>query len=147
MGTILLVDDDPDVRPLVREMLEVCGYSVLEAPDCDDAIRMEAGHQEPIQLLMTDVMMPRVPGPQLARQLKARRPEMRVLYMSGVSAQHCQASQVDMEGDDPFVMKPFGLDTLARKVREVLAGSVSSDDDAPADGSLTDSGVSGRIGR
>ncbi len=83
METILLVDDESDVRDLARDILTAKGYRVLEAGGGEEAVRVVQSHGEPIDLLLTDVVMPGMSGPELAAQLRGQRPEMMVLYMSG----------------------------------------------------------------
>ncbi|HMH75900.1 MAG TPA: response regulator, partial [Candidatus Udaeobacter sp.] len=83
MRTILVVDDDPWVRVLARDVLAGEGYRVLEASDGQDAIRVAAEHPGPIHLLLTDVVMPQMSGPELAKRLVRSRPETKILCMSG----------------------------------------------------------------
>ena len=78
-----MVEDEEEVRSLTRDVLEMHGYAVLEALDPDDALRLGGSHPGPIDLLITDVVMPRMSGPDLARRLRAGRPTLRVLCMSG----------------------------------------------------------------
>jgi two-component system cell cycle sensor histidine kinase/response regulator CckA len=119
METILLVEDEAGVRQLVREMLRTLGYTILEAASGEEAIRLFAENMNRIDLLLTDVIMPRMSGRQLTQHLRNVRPEQKVLYMSGypddVLAQHRAL------GESVFLLqKPFEPDALARKVREVL---------------------------
>jgi two-component system cell cycle sensor histidine kinase/response regulator CckA len=81
--TVLVVEEEEEVRALARDVLEMNGYSVLEALDAEDAVRLGEGHPGVIDLLITDVVMPRMSGPELARRLRVRRPALRVLCMSG----------------------------------------------------------------
>ena len=81
--TILAVEDDDLLRPLIIDVLKMYGYEVLEARDGDEALRLCKDHAGPIHLMLTDVVMPRMSGPQLAEQVAARRPQMQVLFMSG----------------------------------------------------------------
>jgi two-component system cell cycle sensor histidine kinase/response regulator CckA len=78
--TVLLVEDEESVRQLAREVLETGGYQVLEAPDGGQALQLAEQHAGPIALLLTDVVMPGITGPDLARRLGARRPELKVLF-------------------------------------------------------------------
>lgn len=124
METILVVDDEPDVRDLAREVLVARGYEVLEAGDGDEALRVAEAHPAPIHLLLTDVVMPRLNGVELARQLTQLRPDTKVLYMSGFlvvgAGQHATAGGLSLEPGTPILAKPFSTDALARKVHEVL---------------------------
>jgi PAS domain S-box-containing protein len=117
--TVLLVEDDPSLRTLAREILTVQGYTVIEAASPVEAIRMHEGHKESIHLLLTDVVMPEMNGPQLAARLKAARPGMEVLFMSGYTGA-ALAQQGGAEFGGAFLPKPFTPDGLSRRVREVL---------------------------
>jgi PAS domain S-box-containing protein len=117
--TILVVEDDPAVRPLVRGVLLSRGYSVLEASRGDEALSVSESHRGPIKLLVTDIVMPGMNGRDLAEQLLLRHPETRVLYMSGYTNDAIVHHGVLAEGA-AFLQKPFTPDALARKVREVL---------------------------
>jgi signal transduction histidine kinase len=112
-ATILLVEDDDDVRALTRETLGGDGYRVLEAPDAEAALRVAARGGEAIHLLLTDVVLPGLNGPQLAERFAALRPDARVLFVSGYTDQ-------TLEPGAAFLMKPFEPEVLLRKVREVL---------------------------
>ena len=83
MDTILLVDDESEVVATAREILEKHGFRVLTALNADAAVQVASLHEEPIHLLLTDVVMPGTSGQALAQQLTVQRPEMKVLYMSG----------------------------------------------------------------
>jgi CheY-like chemotaxis protein len=117
--TVLVVDDEAAVRSVVREILQSTGYIVLEAGSGEEALRICAGQKEPIPLLLTDVVMPGMSGPQVAQRLARMRPEMRVLYMSGYSDDALIRRGVVEEGT-AFLQKPFTPEALAHKVREVL---------------------------
>jgi PAS domain S-box-containing protein len=120
--TVLLCEDEPDLRELTREVLEEYGYRVLEARDGEDALEVAAAHEGPIDLLLTDVVMPRMNGGELATRLLADR-SVRVLYMSGYTeTTMLQGTRVPGTG---FLQKPFSPAALARAVREVLDGAVS----------------------
>lgn len=124
--TILLVDDEPEVRAVIRDALELNGYTVLEAGDATEAAKIEAGVTGPIHLLLTDVMMPGLCGPDLARRLTPRRPRMKVIYMTGFSLVDIQNQQIGLEPGVPILPKPFRVDVLVKKVRAVLAGPALS---------------------
>ncbi len=130
METILLVDDEPDVRHLARDILEPNGYRVLEAGDADEALRIAQSHAEPIHLLLTDVVMPGLGGHELAARLQPQRPEMKVLYMSGFTLVHSQheilETRAGLEPGSPILAKPFSVEGLTQKVREVLGTPRSS---------------------
>jgi PAS domain S-box-containing protein len=117
--TILLVEDEQAVRELARLVLERQGYRVLAAADGREAQRVERGARERIDLLVTDVVMPGIGGPDLAARLLQRRPDLRVLYLSGYT-QDAVGPGNELESGLSFLGKPFTPDTLARKVREVL---------------------------
>jgi CheY-like chemotaxis protein len=117
--TILLVEDEESVRVLSRTLLERDGYRVLEAANPLEALATISEHPEPIDLLLTDVMMPGASGPELFRRLTAIRPETRVLYISGYADQAIVNRGI-LEAGAPFLQKPFSAAALARKVREVL---------------------------
>jgi PAS domain S-box-containing protein len=117
--TILLVEDDEMVRTLVRETLRREGYRVLDAPGPIEAKRISEQHKGAIQLMITDVVMPKVSGRELAEQLSQHRPDMRVLYMSGYTDNAILANGV-LEKEVAFIQKPFTPAALTEKVRDVL---------------------------
>ena len=119
-----MVDDELDVCELARDCLVTAGYRVLEAPGGEEALRIAEAYPESIHLLLTDVVMPRLNGVELAGRLTRQRPDTKVLYMSGfavVGAQHELLSGPGLEPGDPILPKPFSAESLTRKVREVLA--------------------------
>ena len=120
--TVLVVEDEEEVRSLTRDVLEMHGYAVLEAMDPDDALRLGGSHPGPIDLLITDVVMPRMNGPELARRLRAGRPTLRVLCMSGYP--ESEDRRIDGKaGWTAWLQKPFTPDVLMRKVRDCLTTS------------------------
>ncbi|MBY0503623.1 MAG: response regulator [Bryobacteraceae bacterium] len=119
LETILVVEDEAGIRALVRKILRRQGYSVLEASNGDDALKICAGHKGKIDLLVTDVMMPRMSGRELADRLTALRPELRVLYVSGYT-DDAMLSSGSFPAGTAFLQKPFTLGSLLGKVREVL---------------------------
>jgi PAS domain S-box-containing protein len=117
--TVLLVEDEDAVRTLSRLILESNGYTVLEARDGQEGVWVGQQHPGPIHLLVTDLVMPRMSGRQLADRLTQARPHMRVLFISGYTDEAAMRQGV-LEPDLDFLQKPFSPISLARKVREVL---------------------------
>ena len=117
--TILLVEDEAGLRKLAREMLRKQGYRVMEAGGGPEALRVWDRNPDRIDLLLTDVVMPQMSGRQLAEQLRAARPDLKVLYMSGYSHDVIARHGV-LDSETAFLQKPFTHDTLGRKVRAVL---------------------------
>ncbi|MBI1727059.1 MAG: PAS-domain containing protein [Candidatus Rokubacteria bacterium] len=117
--TVLLVEDEDGVRDLAREMLGMLGYTVLAARHPEEAVKIADQHPGPIHVLLTDVVMPGLSGPTLAGRLLSGRPGLKVLYMSGYTDNSIVQHGVLAAGT-ALVQKPFTLDALARKVREVL---------------------------
>lgn len=117
--TILLVEDEPAVRGLVHEMLKTYGYTVLVARHGIEALLLTSKHVGPIHLMLTDVVMPQMTGPEVAEKLRVLRPDTRVLYMSGYP-DHPAFAKGGITRDTPFLQKPFESSMLIRKVREVL---------------------------
>jgi PAS domain S-box-containing protein len=118
---ILLAEDEDAVRTLAARMLRKLGYTVLEAADGEMALRVARAHSGPIDLLLTDVVMPRMGGPQLHEQLASLYPGIRVLYMSGYT-DNALINQGRLEEGVDLLPKPFAPLTLARKVRAALDG-------------------------
>jgi CheY-like chemotaxis protein len=116
--TVLLVEDEDAVRALAREVLRRHGYHVLEARHGLDALRVAERHDDTIHLLITDLVMPHMSGPDLAGRLAEVRSELKVLYMSGYT-DHAVVHRDLTPGCD-FLQKPFTPDSFARKVRGVL---------------------------
>jgi two-component system, cell cycle sensor histidine kinase and response regulator CckA len=129
--TVLLVEDERAVRDLAREVMQRCGYSVLVAADGGEALAVAAKFSGVIDLLLTDVVMPNMNGRQLASQLTALRPAMKVLYISGYTANAIFHHGV-LEPGTEFLPKPFTPDLLARKIREVLEARPEPDDSESA---------------
>jgi PAS domain S-box-containing protein len=117
--TVLLVEDESAVRSLTRHMLQTAGFRVLEATNGGEALKIGEDHLGEIDLLLTDVVMPSMDGRQLADRLRARRPRLKVLYMSGYTDEAVLGHGVLPEGS-AFVEKPFTPQTLMRRMREVL---------------------------
>jgi hypothetical protein len=117
--TVLVVEDQEDVRRLTVEILKNYGYRVLEAALGGDALLLAEQHPGPIHLLLTDVAMPRMTGKELAGRLEPLRPRMRVLYMSGYT-ENVIAQRGTLDPGVAYIPKPFTPEALALKVREVL---------------------------
>jgi hypothetical protein len=117
--TILLVEDEEPLRVMVHEILETAGYTVIECPDGADALRRATGS---VRLLLTDVVMPHMSGPDLARSILAARPDIKVLFMSGYTDEAMGLHGVLAAGTR-FIQKPFPADALLLKIREALDGA------------------------
>jgi len=118
--TVLVVEDEPSVRAMIVQVLREHGYKVMEARDGVEALEVaEASAGEPIHLLLTDMVMPRMGGSELAARFRERRPHTRMLFTSGYT-EHLLAQQDGGEPDVQFIQKPFMPLDLVRKVREVL---------------------------
>ena len=119
--TILVAEDQPDLRWMICQFLQELGYSVLEAKDGGDAVALAEQYKGTIDVLLTDVVMPRIRGSEVARQLSASRPDMRVIFMSGYTEGEFGAAPGEDGGPGTTLLqKPFELDSLALKIREVL---------------------------
>jgi two-component system, cell cycle sensor histidine kinase and response regulator CckA len=114
LETILLVEDEPAVRQLFAQALTRAGYSVYEARNGQEAVKLFDQHGEGIDLLLTDMRMPYMGGEELAHQLRSRRRTLKLLAVSGYPG----SANPDLQMD--FLAKPFSRDDLLRKVREVL---------------------------
>jgi CheY-like chemotaxis protein len=119
--TVLLVEDETGLRTLTCTLLERSGYKVLAAQNAAEALETSERYKGPIQLMLTDVVMPGVNGRVLAQQLAQTRPETKVVYMSGYTGQTFSGDAVLGPGSH-FLAKPITRDTLARRIRETLDG-------------------------
>jgi two-component system cell cycle sensor histidine kinase/response regulator CckA len=120
--TVLLVEDEEGVRELTKEYLEICGYKVLVAEDGHAAVAIVSKHSGPIDLMMTDIVMPGISGSELAQKITALRPEIRVVYMSGYTDQAIIRHGI-LSSDVLLLQKPFTMSTLAHKLREAFAAN------------------------
>jgi len=116
--TVLLVEDDPDVRTCVAEVLRIGGFAVLEAADGEEALRIAETPVRPIEILVTDINMPGIDGLELARHVRALRPAIGVVYKSGESA-YVVAGWNFLTGT-VFLAKPFSADVLVERVRDAV---------------------------
>jgi DNA-binding NtrC family response regulator len=143
--TILLVEDALRVRAVVREILEMNGYDVLEARHGAEAIEISERHRGPIHLMVTDVVMPQMSGRELAQRLQPVRPDMRVLYMSGYTDDAIVRHGV-LGAGMAFLSKPFTPDALALKIREVLETAPRNAEPSAADAPAFSRGGEPRVG-
>jgi hypothetical protein len=119
-ATILLVEDEPGVRELTSKMLKLMGYTALNASSGAEALALSKAYRGSIDLLLTDVVMPGMGGQQLAEELRRRRPEIKVIYVSGYTA-HTVSDHGVLDAGVEFLAKPFSREALARKLRETLS--------------------------
>jgi two-component system, cell cycle sensor histidine kinase and response regulator CckA len=117
--TILLVEDEESVRNLVADFLKTTGHTVLEASDGEEAVRLAKAHSNKIDLLVSDVVMPKLSGRELWNDLRKRLPKLKVLFISGYTDDSVVRHGV-IDGDVAFLQKPFTMRALAAKIREVL---------------------------
>ena len=119
-GVVLLVDDEPAILSLMHEVFTRDGYAVLDASRGAQALRLADRYDEPIDLLVTDIVMPGMKGLELADELRLRRPETRVLLLSGHLDDREEVLQGLARAPYPFLLKPFTVKELEDKVRGVL---------------------------
>ena len=118
---VLLVEDEDGVRALIRQVLHKHGYTVLEARHGGEALLQCERHHGVIDLLLTDVVLEQMGGPELAKRLSVIRPDMKVLYISGYTDDAILHHGILSPGT-AFLQKPFTTEALARKIRQVLEG-------------------------
>ena len=121
--TVLVVEDEAGVRELAGEFLKAHGYTVLEAKDGIDALEIAARHEGTIHVLLTDMIMPRMSGPELVKRLKAIRPDMKAAYMTGYAEYATSGSETPSKQQESILQKPFSSASLADMIRAVLAGN------------------------
>jgi len=131
--TILVVEDEPGVLNLVVHTLRRRGFSVLETTDPEQGVTLFEEHQDKIDMLLTDVVMPFMSGPALAELLIGKKPQLKVLFMSGHTDNKVSFEKI-LEQGVPFLPKPFTSDTLIKKVSETLAGAHAHREAAPPSG-------------
>ena len=123
--TILLVEDDHEVRALTAEVLKACGYTVIESGDPLEALVIGERHRDEVRLLLSDMVMPAMRGPALAAEILRLQPAVRVMYMSGYT-EEVVASSGTIDPPGPLLQKPFAPDVLARTVRGVLDADLAA---------------------
>jgi two-component system cell cycle sensor histidine kinase/response regulator CckA len=131
--TVLLCEDEPSVRRLAEMILTRHGYTVMSAGRPSEALALAAAHPGHIDMLVTDVIMPDMPGPELAERLRTAQPTLHVVFMSGYTAETIGAHASLPEGS-AFVQKPFDSDTLPRAVRDLLDNPAQTPPTATAAG-------------
>jgi DNA-binding NtrC family response regulator len=129
-GTILVVDDDHQIRRLIHKTLQRNGYEILVAGGAFEALQIFQHHPRPIQLLVTDVDMPGMNGTELAQRLRSMDPQTSVLLVSNSIPVSIPYASLRSEPGTGFLQKPFRLDALLQKVRELLYGSDREDERA-----------------
>ena len=118
--TILIVDDEIQVLTLVAELLRTQGYAILSTWEPEEALRLARAHSGPIHLLLTDLVMPGMTGQELAMEIRAIHPDMKVLFMSAYSIETAEDYNVRLAPGEPFLGKPFSIAGLQRTVRYAL---------------------------
>ena len=122
-GTVLVVEDDPQVRKVLRRYLTGWGYTLLEAPNAAAALELIATHGGPIDVLLTDLVMPGLDGRSLSRRVLAEKPDIKVVFMSGYT-EHAALNNAALGPDDHFVQKPFSARVLNETLRRALGQAV-----------------------
>lgn len=121
METVLVAEDEESVRRLVIEALKRKGYDVLPAADGSEALSIAECYEGPIDVLVTDIVMPKMRGPALASRLRRSRPDVKVLFMSGYSGSR-DTEEALTTADSAFLSKPFTPSQLVARVRALLDG-------------------------
>jgi two-component system cell cycle sensor histidine kinase/response regulator CckA len=121
-GTILLAEDEQEVREVAREFLESGGYTVLEARDGTEALHIAEQHTGALDLLVTDMVMPGISGQQLATRIVETRPGLRVIFMSGYS-EYAAVEAAQSDSAMKLLTKPFSRALILRAVQDSLTGS------------------------
>jgi two-component system cell cycle sensor histidine kinase/response regulator CckA len=124
IGTVLLVEDEDPVRIFGARALRNKGYKVLEAKSGEDALETIRDGGENIDLLITDVVMPRMDGPALIREVRETHPDLKVIFISGYT-EDAFRQRLDSDSEIHFLPKPFSLKQLAGKVKEVISGEAA----------------------
>ncbi len=122
--TVLVVENEEPVRNMILDVLSLHGYTALSAADGEEALRVARAHRGVLDLVIVDVVMPGISGEALVQRLSADRPGLRVLFISGYTDDLILQHGLLRKGGN-FLQKPFSVDDLVRKVREVLRGRVA----------------------
>jgi len=117
--TVLVVDDEPEIRKLVAAMVGQLGYQAMTADSGEHALTLYRHHNQPLALLITDVVAPGMSGPMVADKMSALQPDLKVLYISGYDNTHVVQKYV-VEKGHALLAKPFTVDQLRRKMSELL---------------------------
>jgi two-component system, cell cycle sensor histidine kinase and response regulator CckA len=117
--TILLAEDEPAVRSFARSVLEASGYQVLEAGNGEEGLKLARSHSGPLHLLVTDVVMPKIGGRELAEKMNVLRPNLKVVFISGYADDEAFRRTLQQAGI-AYLQKPFTPSALANKIRQVL---------------------------
>ena len=117
--TILVVEDQPEVLALLADALQMLGYRVLTAAHPNDGLALGDKHADEIDLVLTDVVMPGMNGPEMARQLVVRHPYLRILYLSGYGPETLAPLGISWDGP-ALLKKPFTMDALVERVRGAM---------------------------
>ena len=128
--TVLLVEDEADVRTLTCEFLQAAGYQVLTAADGEEGLTIGEQFRHEIDVVVTDVVMPRMRGPEMVKRLKRMLPDLKVVYMSGYTEEFSEGQSL-LE-DAFFIQKPFSRDGLLRKIHDALKGKPAEQFERPA---------------
>ncbi|MDX1674257.1 MAG: response regulator [Longimicrobiales bacterium] len=119
-GLVMVVDDEASVRQIAASVLRRCGYEVLSAPDAPSALEQLAEHPRPLELLLTDVVLPGTRGDELARTLRSKHPALRVVFMSGYEEDELSEMGVTEVGN-AYLTKPFTTEVLMLMVQGAMA--------------------------
>jgi len=124
-AVVLLVEDEPAVRTVTRRMLELRGFTVLLAEHPEEALRVAAAYPKPVDVLLTDIHLPGMDGPELARQLRDARPDLKVAFISGYPREEAFAHSTD-DPSAEFLQKPFTPTRLVEVLNRVLSSNAST---------------------
>lgn len=119
VATVLVLDDEATIRSAVQRILEASGYDVLTAPTAHEALEVLSAHDGPVHLLLCDLVLPGLGGREAANTLRARHPDMGILFMSGYSTHGSFRRDLQKAGE-PFLAKPFEANELINAVRAAL---------------------------